>query len=213
MFGKRVLHKTAATETCSEDCTSLGYTVSQMMDSGIRYIQVYHGILGDTYGSIHNGAPDLSISSADACQAAADSTYTWGGSASWSNRPKGCHVYYDATPNSWSYRPTLYWNTHSTTMTGCLYYNQQSNRNGGCFQQYAMEVDADKKVSESECEAYAASVNKPYSDAISSQASDQHENYIPGCQADSVNVYWNPSTTAPRVCGHGGNACPTYTRS
>ena len=70
-----------------------------------------------------------------------------------------------------------------------------------------MEVDAAKKVSEIECEAYAASVNKPYSDAISSQASDQHANYIPGCQADSVNVYWNPSTTSTKVCGHDGNAC------
>jgi len=43
-FGKRVLKKTAvATETCSEDCTSLGYKVSQMTDSGIRYIQVTSG--------------------------------------------------------------------------------------------------------------------------------------------------------------------------
>ena len=214
MFGKRVLHKTAATETCSEDCTSLGYTVSQMMDSGIRYIQVYHGILGDTYLSIHSGLPDLSISSADACQAAADahSYYTWSGSQSWNNRPTGCHVYksghtYSGThPFVWH----VYWNTQTTTMRCYSWYasgGSNSWRNLGCFQQYAMEVDADKKVDESECEAYAASVNKPYSNAISSQASDQHENYIPGCQADSVNVYWNPSTTAPRVCGHGGNAC------
>ncbi len=225
MFGKRVLHKTAvATETCSEDCTSLGYTVSQMMDSGIRYIQVYHGILGDSYFSIHNGAPDLSISSADACQAAADahshnpdiwpyvwSALTWSGSHSWSNRPTGCHVYLSGHgtsdyPHVWH----VYWNTQTTTTSCYSWYTSggsHSWRNLGCFQQYAMEVDADKKVDESECEAYAASVNKPYSNAISSQASDQHENYIPGCQADSVNVYWNPSTTAPRVCGHGGNAC------
>jgi len=215
MFGKRVLHKTAvATETCSEDCTSLGYTVSQMMDSGIRYIQVYYGMLGDTYMSIHNGLPDLSISTANACEAAVNSQsyYTWGGSSSWSNRPKGCHVYRSGSgTSSQPYITYVLWNTHSTTATTCYswYTSGGSNswRNLGCFQQYAMEVDADKKVDESECEAYASSVNKPYSDAISSQASDQHENYIPGCQADSVNVYWNPSTTAPRVCGHGGNAC------
>ena len=209
-FGKRVLKKTAvATETCSEDCASLGYTVSQMTDSGIRYIQVYHGILGDTYVSTHNGAPDLSISTADACEAAANahSTYTWGGSNSWSNRPTGCHIYYDATPNSWSRRPTIYWNTQTVNTPGCLYYINSNTRHGGCFQQYPMEIDAEKKVDESECEAYAASVNKPYSDAISSQASSQHENYIPGCQADSTNVYWNPSTTATKVCGHDGNAC------
>ena len=110
-FGKRVLKKTAvSTQTCSEDCTSLGYTVSQMTDSGIRFI------------TVHSGA-------------------------------------------------------------------QATN------------------VDESECEAYAVSVNKPYSNAISSQASNQWSNYIPGCQADSVNVYWNPSTSSTKVCGHGGNAC------
>ena len=190
------------------------------MDSGIRYIQVYHGILGDSYFSIHNGAPDLSISSADACQAAADahpynpdiwpyiwSALTWSGSNSWSNRPKGCHVYKSGHGTStYPFVWHVYWNTHSTTTTSCYSWytsgGSHSWRNLGCFQQYAMEVDADKKVDESECEAYAASVNKPYSDAISSQASDQHENYIPGCQADRVNVYWNPSTTAPRAVSY-----------
>jgi hypothetical protein len=65
----------------------------------------------------------------------------------------------------------------------------------------------DVSVSESECSAYATSVGKTYSTAISDQASNQWDNYIKGCQQDSSNIYWNPSTTSEIACGTGGNNC------
>ena len=65
----------------------------------------------------------------------------------------------------------------------------------------------DVTVSESECSAYATSIGKTYSTAISGQASNQWGNYIKGCQADGSNVYWNPSTTSEIACGTGGNNC------
>ena len=64
-----------------------------------------------------------------------------------------------------------------------------------------------RHVSETECAAYANSIPKSYSNAISSQASSEHENYIKGCQEDNSNVYWNPSTTSTKACGHNGNNC------
>ena len=64
-----------------------------------------------------------------------------------------------------------------------------------------------KNMTEAECKAYATSIGKPWSTTISGQANDKWENYIKGCQEDSTNVYWNPSTTSTIECGHNGNIC------
>ena len=70
----------------------------------------------------------------------------------------------------------------------------------------ALEGDI-RHVTEKECQVYAVSVGESLSIAISSQGSDQWENYIQGCQADNTNVYWNPSTSSTIECGHNGNKC------
>ena len=62
-------------------------------------------------------------------------------------------------------------------------------------------------LNETECAEYATYSGKPFSDAISSQASNQWGNYPRGCQTDSTNVYWNPSTTSTANCEDAGNSC------
>ena len=96
------------------------------------------------------------------------------------------------------------WNTEKTTLqTKNDIFKTYFNTN---FKKYISGAP-NKNVSEQECKAYADYIEKPFSDAISSQTRDKWSKYIKGCQEDNTNVYWNPSMSSTMRCGTGGNYC------